>query len=134
MPMNTGFSTYSFHRVQIPPHLFPCRYEVRRLDARNKSTNTRHSAEGTCLLHSKHDCATGKNGRPYMYRLRSFNLFPSSRASPTMYSKHQGIQNHHMKLRYFFITPMIFSFVVRPLPTDTFRYGIGSRSKISLRI
>ena len=28
---------------------------MRRLDARNRSTNTRHSAEGTCLLHSKHD-------------------------------------------------------------------------------
>lgn len=107
---------------------------MRRLDAKNKSTNTRHSAEGTGLPHFKHDYATGKNGKPYMYGLLSFNLFLSSRTSPTKGSKHQERQSHHMKLRYFFITPMTFSFVVRPLPTDTFRYGIGSRSKISLRI
>ena len=83
---------------------------------------------------SAHDCATGKNGKSYMYGLRSFNLFLSSTTSLTKDSKHQDRQSHHMKLRYFFITPMIFSFVVSPLPTDTFRYGIGSRSKISLRI
>ena len=32
-----------------------------RLDARNRSTNTRHTAEGTYLLQPKHDYATGNN-------------------------------------------------------------------------
>ena len=40
---------------------------MRRLDARNKSTNTRHSVKGTGLLHSKHDCATGNNDTRRQY-------------------------------------------------------------------
>lgn len=40
---------------------------MRRLDARNRSTNNRHSAKGTGLLHSKHECATGKNGTLMWY-------------------------------------------------------------------
>ena len=122
-PFSPVFLTQQHHRLNM-----------HRLDAKNRSTNTRRSAGGTYRPHSKHGCATGKNGKPYMYGLRSFNLFLSSTTSLTKDSKHQDRQSHHMKLRYFFITPMIFSFVVRPLPTDTFKYGIGSRSKISLRI
>ena len=47
---------------------------MHRLDARNRSTNTRHSTEGTYQPHSKHDCATGKNGKPCMYGLRSLSF------------------------------------------------------------
>lgn len=47
---------------------------MHRLDARNRSTNTRHSTEGTYQPHSKHDCATVKNGKPCMYGLRSLSF------------------------------------------------------------
>lgn len=36
------------------------RLNMRNMDAKNRSTNTRYSVKGTYLLYSKHDCETGK--------------------------------------------------------------------------
>ena len=64
MDLKTAYDCYdSRWLIELVFRYYKNPLDLHRLDARNRSTNTRHSAEGTGLPHSKHDCATGKNSK-----------------------------------------------------------------------
>jgi len=55
---------FKYHIVFVPKYRRKVIYGKLRV---------RHSTEGTYQPHSKHDCATCKNGKPCMYGLRSLS-------------------------------------------------------------
>ena len=61
-----GFSLILAHYALQQHHSL----NMHNMDAKNWSTNTRHSVKVTHLPQPKHDCATGKNCTHYMYGLR----------------------------------------------------------------